>query len=317
MANQYKVNATGLNFRSAPVISPDNIISILSKGQIVEKIEVAADEFWWKVKTNVGGTDLEGFVANRFLIPVKITSVILSLSGSVGDAGKNRSEDVLTVKTKLADLGFPVNRDSVVNLETISIIRLFQSIIQGAVIITGDGRVDVDGPTHKFLQAKNAPQWTEMPKGSAAEGFINHDERQDDNHDYGTNWMIETIQAAAQIYLSDYLATHPGAAVIQTNNLSKRGGGVAPPHRTHQTGLSCDIRVPRTDGEAGTTISSSDYDQDAMRAMLTAIRAQSKYKIKRIFFNDLALISEGLCLHIPGHDNHAHIDISPLQTFRS
>jgi hypothetical protein len=48
-----------------------------------------------------------------------------------------------------------------------------------------------------------------------------------------------------------------------------------------------------------------------MRAMLKAIRNQSKYAIKRIFFNDFTLITEGLCVAAPGHDNHAHIDIIP------
>jgi hypothetical protein len=98
-----------------------------------------------------------------------------NLSGSVGKGGVNNSADVLVVKSRLADLGFPVPKDSVVDANTISIIKLFQSIIKGEVRVLGDGRVDKNGPTHKFLQAANAPQWMEMPDGSDAEGFINHD----------------------------------------------------------------------------------------------------------------------------------------------
>ncbi|MCW6052071.1 hypothetical protein K4039_18720 [Lyngbya sp. CCAP 1446/10] len=237
-------------------------------------------------------------------------SVSLNLNGSVGQGGKNQSHDVLAVKNRLADLGFIVTRDSIVNSEIIDIIKLFQSIIKGETTIVGDGRIDLNGPTLKFLQAANAPQWLEMPKGSASEGFINHDERQGDNHDFGTNWMVETIQAAAQIYLTVYLSSHPTAALIQTNDLSKPKGGITPVHATHQTGLSCDLRLPRKDGQAGgITFRDAQFDRDAMRAMLKAIHDQDKYKIRRIFFNDLSLTAEGLCKNAPSHDNHVHIDI--------
>jgi hypothetical protein len=239
-------------------------------------------------------------------------SVDLNLSGSVGQGGNNQAQDVLAIKNRLADLSYPVIRNSTIDPGTIAIIKLFQSIIQGKTTIVGDGRVDLNGPTLKFLQAENAPQWLEMPDGSAAQGFINHDKRQPDNHDFGTSWTIETIQAAAQIYLSTHLVSHPAAALIQTNDLSKPKGGVTSAHATHQTGLSCDIRLPRKDGQSGGIIfRDSQFDRDAMRAMLKAIRNQKKYAIQRIFFNDRTLIDEGLCKRADGHDNHAHIDIIP------
>jgi hypothetical protein len=239
-------------------------------------------------------------------------SVSLNLNGSVGQKGKNQPDDVLAVKNRLADLGFPVTRDSLVNPDTIHIIKLFQSIIKGETVIVGDGRIDLNGPTLKFLQAANAPQWLEMPKGSPAEGFINHDDRQGDNHDFGTSWMIEMIQTSAQLYLNTYLASHPSAALIQTNDLSKPRGGITSTHATHQTGLSCDIRLPRKDGQSGGIVyTDSQYDRDAMRAILQAIRNQSKYAIKRILFNDDTLIDEDLCVFAKGHDNHAHFDIIP------
>jgi hypothetical protein len=237
----------------------------------------------------------------------------INISGSVGQGGTNAQPDILAVKTRLADLGFPVKPNSTMNSETIAIIKLFQSIIRGNFRVTGDGRVDVNGPTHKFLQATNAPKWMEMPVGSDSEGFINYDNLQipKDNHDFGTNWMIETIQSAAQIYLANHRARNPDAALIQTNNLSLPRGGDTQAHATHETGLSCDIRLPRKDSRAGTTIDDPNYDREAMRAMLKAIRGQTKYGIKRIFFNDFNLIAEGLCINLPGHHNHAHIDIIP------
>jgi hypothetical protein len=248
-----------------------------------------------------------------------INSNNFSLSDSVGQGGRNNPSDVLAVKNRLADLGFPVTRDSNIDSDTIAIIKLFQSIIKGEVQIRGDGLVEVNKQTHKFLQAANAPKWIEMPSGSPAEGYLNFDNiqvetgSQSDDHDFGTNWMVETIQAAAQIYLNDYLASHPSAALIQTNDLSLPRGGNTSEHVTHETGLSCDIRLPRKDGQSGggITVSDSIYDREAMRAMLKAIRGQTKNKIRRIFLNDFSLVTEGLCQQADGHHNHAHIDIIP------
>lgn len=58
------------------------------------------------------------------------------------------------------------------------------------------------------------------------------------------------------------------------------------------------------------------YDQDAMEAMLRAIRGQNKFQIKQIFFNDFTLVTKGLCQNLNDggvHDNHAHVDIVPPQ----
>jgi Bacterial SH3 domain len=70
MAAQFKVNTSSLNFRSAPIVDPDNVIKALPKGQIVTKLEVASNDSWWKVSTNLSGEDLEGFLSNRFLAPL-------------------------------------------------------------------------------------------------------------------------------------------------------------------------------------------------------------------------------------------------------
>ena len=233
----------------------------------------------------------------------------LPLTDSVGQGGKNLLADVKSVKERLRQLGFAVSGNDRFDNTTINAIKLFQSIIKGNVRLGGDGRIDVNGPTHNFLQAVNVPKWMEMPKGSDSEGFINHDNIQNDKHDFGASWTIETIQAAAKQYLADYRSSHPGAALIQTNNLSLRAGGDTPIHATHETGLSCDIRVPKRDGRSGTTVSSPDYDRDAMRAMLEALRKQADHSIRVAFFNDFSLIALGLCKPLAGHDNHAHIDI--------
>ena len=242
-------------------------------------------------------------------------AVTLDLKGSVGQNGNNNPGDVLAVKNRLVDLGFSwVGRNSNINSETIRTIRLFQSIINGRTVVSGDGRIDVKGFTHKFLQAANAPRWQEMPNGSSSEGFINFDNIQRDTHDFGTDWMIEMIKAAGKLYLTNHRNTNTNAALIATNNLSVERGGDSPFHATHESGISCDIVLPRKNGTSGgITHADSRYDQNAMRAMLQAIRGQNEFKIKQIFFNDISLITEGLCQSLINHDNHAHIDIVPPQ----
>lgn len=242
-------------------------------------------------------------------------AVTINLTGSVGRNGNNDPNDVMAVKNRLVDLGFSwVGRNSNVNNETIRTIRLFQSIINGRTVVSGDGRIDVNGFTHQFLQAANAPRWQEMPNGSSSEGFINYDNLQRDTHDFGTDWMIETIKAAGQLYLTNYRNANTGAALIATNNLSIERGGDSPFHSTHESGISCDIVLPRKSGTSGgIKYTNRQYDQNAMRAMLQAIHGQNKFKIKRIFFNDISLITEGLCESLFNHDNHAHIDIIPPQ----
>ncbi|MEM8723665.1 MAG: hypothetical protein AAGE84_31035 [Cyanobacteria bacterium P01_G01_bin.39] len=175
---------------------------------------------------------------------------------------------------------------------------------------------DVNQATHKFLEAANASRWHEMPNGSSrSEGFVNFDHQQGDNTDFGTDWMIDTIREAGQLYLRDYISFHPNAAPIATNNLTNPRGGRTRPHKTHQTGLSCDILLPKTNGTFGRiTFHDSRYDGDAMEAILRAIKKQGKYKIKNIFFNDLVLVAKGLCQNLNDgsvHNNHAHIDILP------
>ncbi len=69
MTEQFKVNTTTLNLRSAPVKDPSNLITPLLEDHIVSKISVAEDESWWKILTIVNGQAIEGFVAHRFLSP--------------------------------------------------------------------------------------------------------------------------------------------------------------------------------------------------------------------------------------------------------
>lgn len=63
---KFKVTASALNLRSNPFVD-DNVIDILPKDHIVEKLEEVENSNWWKVETILDGEKLEGYVASRFL----------------------------------------------------------------------------------------------------------------------------------------------------------------------------------------------------------------------------------------------------------
>jgi hypothetical protein len=251
------------------------------------------------------------------IVPATPTNITIALTGNVGKDGKNIPADVSAVKNRLADLGFKISRGSSIDSEAIKAIKLFQAIINGkkSLEVGGnvDGRIDVNGKTHQALQKSIAPTWQEMLPGSIDSGFLNSDFlAKEDSGDFGTTWMVETIQAAGLIYRENYLNSNPNAALIAVNDISKITGGDFPPHLEHQVGLCCDLYLPRQDGNSGQiTIDDTRYDRAAMRAILKAFRSQAKHKIVQILLNDTVLNGEGLCKLDDGHKDHAHVEIRP------
>jgi len=239
----------------------------------------------------------------------------LILSDSVGHRGRNEAKDVRATKNQLAYLGFDFfKHNGTADQGFIVAINLFQSIIHGHHVLGGrgvDGRIDPRGFTITYLNSNNAPNWVLMPLQGP--GFINHELKDtEDNHDYGTNWMSETLKGAGRIYSATYLKRNPVASKIAVNDVSIEQGGDTPDHRTHETGLSCDIRLPRIDGSWGDISNpntNKQYDRSAMRAQLKALWKQAL--VETILFNDAILIDEGLCEHHVGHGDHVHFTISP------
>jgi hypothetical protein len=65
-----RVTATSLNLRSTPSsANRRNIIATLPNGQEVTRL-AEPRAHWWKIRTRFRGSDLEGFVAHKFLRPV-------------------------------------------------------------------------------------------------------------------------------------------------------------------------------------------------------------------------------------------------------
>ena len=174
-----------------------------------------------------------------------------------------------------------------------------------------DGRIDPNGDTLRWLNARNAPRWQRMTERGP--GFVNFEAQQhDDNHDFGTDWLDETIIAAAQRYESHRSSTGERRSPMAINDVSVPRGGFTPDHAGHETGLACDLRLPTIEGgHGGVKTTDSRYDSEAMRQQLIAFRQIPGVQL--IFLNDDRLIDEELCRPLAGHDHHAHIQIRPPQ----
>jgi len=98
---------------------------------------------------------------------------------------------------------------------------------------------------------------------------------------------------------------------MTVNDVSLPWGGDTPDHAGHETGMACEIRLPRKDGKTGgisNPNTNGAYDRDAMREQLLALHKQPLFS--RAFFNDKKLIEEGLCSQLAGHNNHLHFEIT-------
>lgn len=241
-------------------------------------------------------------------------SRVIKLSGSVGSGGVNKDADVKAVKKRLHELGYtwvgdPSNKT--ITTGTIQAIKLFQSIIAGRSTLAGDGRIDIGGFTHGWLQAANAPVWKTMPASDLSIGFHNHElEQTGDNHDFGTHWLFDVILAIAKDYNNSRRKSDSTIAPFVINDVSMPHGGNTPDHAGHETGLMCDVFLPRKDGKfGGIDFTSTSYDRNATRALLKSMRKQKL--VRAVFFNDPPLIWEGLCSHASGHHHHIHFEINP------
>lgn len=297
-------------------ISPDgkwkvNFV-LLSAGSRKMSISTGNEtvEFIIKAKQPIDASDDEE--TKTPIVP--LGSIALPLISSVGIKGRNTAEDIKLVKKRLKQLGYTWvgNPDTDTKDRGLDdAIKLFQSIINGDSTITGDGRIDIGATAHRWLQAKNAPGWQTMPHSDPSIGFVNFElDQTGDNHDFGTTWLANAILSIAKDFHTNFRTAHPTTAPFAINDVSIPHGGDTPDHAGHETGLMCDVLLPRIDGDFGdVTWFTPKYDQKATRAMLQAIH---RHKLVRaVFFNDSALIADGLCSYADGHDNHIHFEIDP------
>ena len=118
--------------------------------------------------------------------------------------------------------------------------------------------------------------------------------------------MADVIIAIAK----DYHSSSPNTAPFTINDVSRPKGGDTPDHSGHETGLMCDVNLPRNDGQSGgIEWSNPRFDRNATRKLIQAIRRQTL--VRSVLFNDPTLRGEGLCKFAGGHNNHIHFEINP------
>ncbi len=321
----------GENFRIEGVASPEDKGKVLAI-KIDDKfpadgVPIGEDGKWLfdfvfhtagdrKMQISTGSQTVEIKIKAVKETPTPLGSIVINLTKPLGvGVFNNKLTEVKAVKERLRDLGYTwvSNPNSVtIDTGTVKAIKLFQSIIAGdSTVRKADGRIDVGEVTHRWLQAANAPRWVTMPASDPSIGFVNYElDQTNDNHDFGTHWLSDTILEIARDFQATHRKSNPGAAPFAINNVSLPHGGDTPHHAGHETGLMCDVLLPRNDGKfGGINYWDSPYDQRATRALLKSIRKQKL--VRAVFFNDPELIREGLCVHVPGHQHHIHFEINP------
>ncbi|HBB34350.1 MAG TPA: muramidase (flagellum-specific) [Cyanobacteria bacterium UBA8803] len=328
----------GQNFRIAGVASPQDkgkVLAIKIDNQFpADGVPIGEDGKWLfdfvfheagdrTMQISTGSQTVEinikavtaGNVQDTEEISKPLGSIVINLTKSVGlGVVNNNPGEVKAVKQRLRDLGYTWvgNLDSVtIDTGTVKAIKLFQSIINGRSTIQADGRIDVNEFTHRWLQAANAPRWIAMPPSDPVIGFVNFEREQThDNHDFGTHWLADTILAIAKDYQSSHRDSHAHAAPFVINDVSVPHGGDTPDHAGHETGLMCDVLLPKQGGSfGGINWFDANFDRSATRALLKSIHKQKL--VRAVFFNDTILRGEKLCTFDHGHDNHIHFEINP------
>lgn len=259
--------------------------------------------------------DAEQVIARiRVVNPATLISK-LRIANSVGANGVNLAADVKIVKARLQELGYDWAGDpddGTITTGTKLAIQLFQSIIYGASNISGaDGRIDINGFTLSWLKARNAPRWVTMPASDRSISLYNYEQEDtNDNHDYGTDWLATALRSIAKSYHDSFRNNNPTSAPLAINDVSIPQGGNTPDHSGHETGLMCDLMLPRKDGRVGgITFRSEEYDRRTTKAMLVVIK--NYYLVRKVLFNDPVLIQAGWCQPAPAHDDHIHFEINP------
>ena len=206
-----------------------------------------------------------------YAFPQSVTLIIdpgispFSLSGSVGDHGDNYRLDVYRVQQRLLFLNFrgekvagtfpdimatgEIDRDTPNGLLTIQAIQLFQGATdpiqkgsKAGILDRADkgkqtGKILPSSRDLNWLNATNAPVWTEFLDTDGAGGEMDIKDGVAQPERFAVPWTISAIQAAAGV---------PGTQLIVITALSERGWTKL--HSEHKSGNDIDVRPRSSNG---------------------------------------------------------------------
>ncbi len=246
---------------------------------------------------------------------------ILKLSGSVGAGGNNSADDVKKVVDRFVELGYTwlsgITKGN--SNELIRTIKLFQSTCKGeAKASNGDGKISLHGNTHKWLAAKNAPEWV-LVYGKSGVGWttttaLEPDDYKKSNGGYATSWLLDRLHWAGTAYRANALLDVSDAPPLWVRECSPEKGGDAYGHKSHETGIDVDIRLPLLPPHTDEWFQLKGHNYTKFfhyEAAIKQCEAIKKWMDSRyIFFNDPRFIPQ-LTSQQDNHSEHYHVRIKP------
>lgn len=163
-----------------------------------------------------------------------------------------------------------------------------------------------------LLAAPAAVPKTDLLDGTSVEtvlpekgiGYVTFNREPGGRDQVGRASTVRTIERLGEAWASK----HP-TVQIAIGDISRRGGGPFPPHKSHKDGCDVDIRPLTNNGHNEPThIKATNYSHARTRELVLLIR--EKFDPAAMFFNDPLMIKEGLTRHLGGHDNHLHVRFS-------
>jgi hypothetical protein len=242
----------------------------------------------------------------------------LILSGSVGANGKNDPSDVAKVCERLVELGYTRVKDCKKgkDQDLVLIIKLIQSMIRGSgKIDKGDGTISHTGETHRWLAAQNAPAWVKV-YGESGIGWKSTMDYTESNGGYATSWMLERLKWTGIAYRAAATFTVANAPQLWVRECSPKLAGKNPTgHKSHETGLDVDIRLPLLPPHTNDWFQLREHNYSKLfhfdAAILQCEMLKKHMDSKYIFFNDPRFIKKHLTSQEANHSEHYHVRIKP------
>lgn len=221
------------------------------------------------------------------------------LSGSVGQDGINKHDDVLVVQALLnknAHIVESIGRvpeDGNLDANTQRAILAFQHDV--VRIATPDGRIDPNGRSFRTLTG-DVPHgatvaFVQLPGSGPGYYLYSNQDKQ-----WGTPAAIQSVRTLAE-------SLSKAGITIGIGDISFANGGRMAPHESHRRGVDIDIRPQRTDGARSPVIFTDPaYSRENTKKVVDELHKDDNLSF--IFFNDTKIVG---VREWAGHNNHLHV----------